>query len=228
MYTYDNILAKYVDNQNINAQIGIINAFSNNGLENTLKNYLLSNKEFQNEFNELDDVKYYNSWKLSIWTYESPKEIDSFNKHYHSALKLYVNEEKNESNMSKILNIIDQSQNSLFTELTSICVNLTYSIYPILANFYNLNQIKKFSTILNLNDFIKNELVLLSYESNYFSESESFSLNNDLLTTRLILAKSLLKSQPIETSYLVKNYLVSIYDKIIENAVSHKRFQVII
>lgn len=231
LYTYDNILAKSSDNssQSINSQIGILNAFSNIGLENTLKNYLLSNKELQKEYYDLADIKYYNSWKLGIWSNESTNEIETYNKNYHSALKIYVQQDKNESNLNKILNIIDETQKILFHQLTSISMDLTYSIYPILASFYNLNQIKKFSTISNLNEFLTNELILLlSYESNYFSKSESFHLNNDLLASRSILAQTLLKSQSLtEKSYLVKNYLSSIYNKIIENAVAHKRFQVI-
>lgn len=239
LYTYDNILVKYNKsadkspfNQKINAEIGFLKALSNNGLENTLNNLLTFKQEFQqenNELNDLIDVKYYNSWKLSIWSEDSieSNQIETYNKKYYSALKLFVNHDKKSSDLSRIFSIIDNSQHLLFNQLIANSVGLTHSIYSILGNFYNLNQIKKFCSISsqNLNEFLSNENYLFEYESQYFSKTDFFNINDDLLTTRILLTKSLLDTKP---SFELKNYLAFIYDKIAENAVIHKRFQVYI
>jgi hypothetical protein len=52
-----------------------------------------------------------------------------------------------------------------------------------------------------------------------------YDLDDDLLTTRIILCKSLLDSKPSH-SHTLQHYLALAYDKIVTNAVLHKRFQV--
>ncbi len=242
--TYDNLLLKLNRNQSfdltsldlkVNAEIGIFNALRNNGLENTLNSLLTRCQPSHVENINLTDVKYHNSWKLGIW-HEADEsdplnQSESYHKNFYTAINLFVNREKNRLNTSKIFSIIDHSQSLLFSELLKNATGLAHSVYSVLGRFYNLNEIKKFCSMFatnseaELNEFIKKDLCQFEYESKYFSRMNSFDLQDDLLTTRVILCKSLLESKP-DHFHSLQSYLSLVYDKMVTNAVLHKRFQV--
>ena len=218
-----------------NAEIGIFNALRNNGLENTLNSLLTTSQPAHIENINLIDVKYHNSWKLSIWHDDNESDLtcqsESYHKNFYSAVNLFVNREKNRLNTSKIFSIIEHSQSLLFDELLKNVTGLTHSVYSVLGRFYNLNELKKFCSMLStnseteLNEFIKKDMCQFEYEAKYFSRMNSFDLEDDLLSTRAILCKSLLESKSCNL-HTLQNYLALVYDKIVSNAVLHKRFQV--
>ena len=101
LYAYDSYLNnEFVDDDNFdvnNAQIGLLKALHNNGLDGLLKNFIKNitststiNSQM-NENSELIDAKYYSSWKLGMWDDEKCNIIEpsdsSFNKNFHSSNK---------------------------------------------------------------------------------------------------------------------------------------------
>lgn len=144
---------------------------------------------------------------------------------------MLVKKEKSITNLSRIHSLVEQSQNLLFNELIENSVGLTHSIYTTLGRFYNLNEMEKFISLFNCNSdaeitsFVKKEYNQFDYESKYFSKINSFNTVDDLLTTRLILLKSILNFKP-QFKFAFEQYLTFVYEKVVENAVLHKRFQV--
>ena len=228
------------------AQTGFMNALQNNGLDFILKNFItIPNMTFKSEevSSELIEAQYYNSWKLGLWRDDAEEIFDSststyeklsFNKHFYGSLNLFINSEscaeKCSSLLSAMIVSIQTCKKILFEELKTNSIEVVNILNSIIGRFYNLNQLHKVVLISDtpsiLNKAISlNQHYLLDYELKFFAPNESYNFFSDLFSVRCIIAKTLLKSNPI-CSNEIKNSLLIMHDACTDHAVLHKRFQV--
>lgn len=114
LYSYDSYLNSLMIKTNTDcqqnlavksAQIGLLKSLQNNGLDSLLKGFISTNGscnfacEGQDFDNQLTDVKFYNSWKLSAWDQESNGDgqtssdlldCTSYNKSFYLGLNYYL------------------------------------------------------------------------------------------------------------------------------------------
>ena len=228
------------------AQIGFLKALQNNGLDFILKNFITTpNMIFNSEAvsNELIEAQYYNSWKLGLWRDDAEEIFDSssatneklsFNKHFYSSLNLFINSEscveKCSSLLSAMIVSIQTCKKILFEELKTNSIEVVNILNSIIGRFYNLNQLQKFVQISDMPSLLTkaislNQHYLLDYELRFFAPNESYNFFSDLFSVRCMIAKTLLKSNPI-CSNEIKNSLLIMHDACTDHAVLHKRFQV--
>lgn len=132
---------------------------------------------------------------------------------------------------TRLSSCIQTCQDLLFKELQTTSIESVNLLNPIISRFYNLNQLHKFTFLINepaqlaLNEINQDHTFLVNYELMCFSHTKSFTLFDDFFTVKVIIANQLMQMKPKLTN-VIRNYLTFIYDKSIDHCILHKRYQV--
>ena len=230
LLAYDNFLLNSNQPQVLEkAKIGLLNSLKNSGLEFILKNSnFLSEKE---NSAELKETMFKHAWKLGLWEKNEPC-LDSktgFNQNVFSLLHSFVNaKEGHETNLSRMMQIIDETKLNVLEEAneSSVAAQTLLTV----RKLYTLGQLRKFALSRknqSESEYLKIERQMLIHEMRNFSSTfQSFELFDDLLNLRGILAESIFKCEKKKEE--AQNFLSFIYDELSNNAIAHRRFQVLL
>ena len=174
----------------VKAKVKVLNSLKNSGLDFVLK----SSSLFSEAIPELADAKFKHAWKLGQWNNELDlDQSKGFSQNFYSALNSLVNLSQTsdqESSLNKTLKITEDTKRMTLNEINESCSSVARHALLGVVNLYNLEQISKFASHVKAKtelEFIKEEIRVFDYESQYFSKFDSFELFDDLLNVRAIL-----------------------------------------
>ena len=239
LYGCDSQLNTVHNRNNINLKINLLNTLNNCGLTHLFNTYLNDIKtSATNDDIKIDDLKYSSAWKLGNWHLE---EVDTTNKClneetsldglFYSTVSSIV--KQNDEKRFEIYS--NKTQNCILKELTAYDIHLSSRVTPLISRLYSLEQIKffiKYQQDSDYNNLISNASLVNdlwpNYENNFTSNVKDFNLVDDILSVRVSILKSYLNKVQIkgECKEEIKHWLVSLYDKLIDNSIFHKRYQI--